>query len=154
MENTEKKTSKEILPESAIISELEKLRDIKDYSMNQAINAGYRAGILDSIDLIGRYLKALEKQVDDNKEVIEHQKKMMLYMENSSLLLNGISLFDFMNKENEINELKREIEELKSRITNNIPEFLYEDEGELKTGEHGDKIVTEAWNNYVKKIIG
>lgn len=53
----------------------------------------------------------------------------------------------------EISSLKREIEELKSRITNTIPEFLYKSCEDLKTGVYGDEIVTNEWNNYVKSLL-
>ena len=34
------------------IKELEKLRDCKNYSRNNAMNTGYREGILDALDLV------------------------------------------------------------------------------------------------------
>ena len=33
-----------------------------------------------------------------------------------------------------------------------LPDFLYEDEGEVKTGVWGDTDVTERWNNWKKYL--
>jgi hypothetical protein len=33
-----------------------------------------------------------------------------------------------------------------------LPDFLYESNGGIKVGVHGDSDVTEEWNEYLKKI--
>ena len=35
---------------------------------------------------------------------------------------------------------------------NELPEFLYNDNGIIRIGYHGDTDVTEMWNEYLKKI--
>ena len=33
-----------------------------------------------------------------------------------------------------------------------LPDFLYEDDGIIKVGVHGDSAVTDEWNDYLKKL--
>ena len=33
-----------------------------------------------------------------------------------------------------------------------LPDFLYEDDGIIKVGVHGDSSVTDEWNDYLKKL--
>ena len=33
-----------------------------------------------------------------------------------------------------------------------LPDFLYEDDGIIKVGVHGDTAVTDEWNDYLKKL--
>jgi len=33
-----------------------------------------------------------------------------------------------------------------------LPEFLYEDSGEVRVGRHGDSSITDEWNAYVNKV--
>jgi hypothetical protein len=34
-----------------------------------------------------------------------------------------------------------------------LPEFLYEDKGEIKIGYHGNCVVTDIWNNWIKENL-
>ena len=49
-----------------LIKELEELRDIKDYSQSKLINLGYRAAILDAIDLVKQLTLT---EVDSNVDI-------------------------------------------------------------------------------------
>lgn len=33
-------------------------------------------------------------------------------------------------------------------VSGQLPDFLYEDEGEIKIGYHGDTVVTDEWNKW------
>ena len=44
-----------------IIKQLEKLRDIKDYSTSKLMNSGYRTAILDAIDLVNKLTQSDDK---------------------------------------------------------------------------------------------
>ena len=35
-----------------------------------------------------------------------------------------------------------------------LPEFLYEDDGKIKIGFHGDSICTDEWNTWLEQIWG
>jgi hypothetical protein len=39
-----------------------------------------------------------------------------------------------------------------SQLSELLPDFLYESNGGIKVGVHGDSDVTEEWNEYLKKI--
>jgi Fe-S cluster biosynthesis and repair protein YggX len=45
--------------------------------------------------------------------------------------------------------MKKDIEFLKSL---ELPTFLYEDEGEIKVGFHGDSVCTEDWLEWLAKV--
>lgn len=34
-----------------------------------------------------------------------------------------------------------------------LPDFLYEDDGEIKIGRHGDSVVTDEWNKWMRDLI-
>ena len=34
-----------------------------------------------------------------------------------------------------------------------LPDFLFEDEGEIKIGFHGDTVVTDEWNKWKSKLV-
>ena len=38
--------------------------------------------------------------------------------------------------------------ELSPHVRSSLPDFLYEDEGEIKVGVHGDSSVTDEWNRW------
>ena len=33
-------------------------------------------------------------------------------------------------------------------VSGQLPDFLYEDEGQIKIGSHGDTVVTDEWNKW------
>ena len=33
-------------------------------------------------------------------------------------------------------------------VSGQLPDFLYEDEGQIKIGYHGDTVVTDEWNKW------
>ena len=39
-----------------------------------------------------------------------------------------------------------------SHGTELLPDFLYDDDGIIKIGVHGDSAVTDEWNDYLKKL--
>tara|TARA_R110001592_G_scaffold62073_1_gene189707 strand:+ start:443 stop:709 length:267 start_codon:yes stop_codon:yes gene_type:complete len=52
----------------------------------------------------------------------------------------------------EFNEIKQAL--LIQRVSQQselLPDFLYEDDGIIRAGVHGDSAVTDEWNDYLKK---
>lgn len=41
---------------------------------------------------------------------------------------------------------------MKTEEEKQLPDFLYEDNGSIKIGRHGDTDVTEEWNKYLKSV--
>ena len=78
----------------------------------------------------------------------EHDKKWIETLQERNRVLN--ELLQLTQIENE--ELKEQLTLTDvSQQSKLLPDFLYEDDGIIRTGIHGDSAVTDEWNDYLKK---
>ena len=78
----------------------------------------------------------------------ENDKKWIETLQERNRVLN--ELLQLTQIENE--ELKEQLTLTDvSQQSELLPDFLYEDDGIIRTGEHGDSAVTDEWNDYLKK---
>ena len=82
------------------------------------------------------------------KNTREHDKKWIETLQERNRVLN--ELLQLTQIENE--ELKEQLTLTDvSQQSKLLPDFLYEDNGIIRTGIHGDSAVTDEWNDYLKK---
>jgi|TARA_B110000093_G_C12840983_1_gene355222 hypothetical protein len=82
------------------------------------------------------------------KNTREHDKKWIETLQERNRVLN--ELLQLTQIENE--ELKEQLTLTDvSQQSELLPDFLYEDDGIIRTGVHGDSAVTDEWNDYLKK---
>ena len=82
------------------------------------------------------------------KNTREHDKKWIETLQERNRVLN--ELLQLTQIENE--ELKEQLTLTDvSQQSKLLPDFLYEDDGIIRTGVHGDSAVTDEWNDYLKK---
>ena len=82
------------------------------------------------------------------KNTREHDKKWIETLQERNRVLN--ELLQLTQIENE--ELKEQLTLTDvSQQSKLLPDFLYEDDGIIRTGIHGDSAVTDEWNDYLKK---
>ena len=82
------------------------------------------------------------------KNTREHDKKWIETLQERNRVLN--ELLQLTQIENE--ELKEQLTLTDvSQQSELLPDFLYEDDGIIRTGIHGDSAVTDEWNDYLKK---
>lgn len=71
------------------------------------------------------------------------------------LLMNGIMSFDLGKNEARIMKAMDDWAEdvvknniVKPDVSGQLPDFLYEDKGQIKIGYHSDTVVTDEWNKW------
>ena len=84
----------------------------------------------------------------DKKQLIEDLLECVNDAKDTETQITGLSMCAAL-----MNEVLDEalIIPVVSQQSKLLPDFLYEDDGIIRTGVHGDSAVTDEWNDYLKK---
>jgi len=82
------------------------------------------------------------KEITENAEVIK-LLRLRKEIEDKIMSIDNTALINY--------ELKLLNIPVVSQRSELLPTFLYEDDGIIRVGVHGDSVVTDEWNDYLKK---
>jgi len=83
------------------------------------------------------------KEITENAEVIK-LLRLRKEIEDKIMSIDKTALVNY--------ELKLLNIPIVSQRSELLPDFLYEDNGIIRVGVHGDSAVTDEWNDYLKKL--
>lgn len=81
------------------------------------------------------------KQSEEWKQIYEIIKQLPIKNE------SGCNAMDAINATTEIEALFKKLLSLQN-VNVSLPDFLYENEGEIRVGVHADDSVTDEWNKW------